>query len=78
MADIPKLVYIGVLCIALVVTLSAILPSVFGIWFNSMDTTGMTWDEEPDNMVQLPIKLMPFFGLVIIGAVVVVIFKSAL
>lgn len=77
MPDIPKLVYIGVICIALVVAMSALLPVVFEVWFG-MDTTGFTWSGEPDKGSLLPMALMPFFGVILIGAVIVVAIKSAL
>ncbi len=77
MVDIPKLLYVGVICVALVVALSAILPSVFGIWYDT-DTSCAEWDGEEDKMLSLPMKLMPLWGLVIIGGVVLMAFKGAL
>lgn len=75
--DIPKLLYVGVICVALVVALGSILPSAIEIWFD-MDTSSAVWDGEEDKMLTLPMKLMPFWGLAIIAGVLLLAFKYAL
>lgn len=72
-----KVIAVGVAVLVCCIALSAILPGILLNWY-STDTSGMAFDEKPDKIGLLSWKMMPFFGLVIVGLMFAVALKNAL